>query len=155
MRNLSIFIAAFALVTLFSTVPPAVAQDSIPAPADVAAPPDDAERTDSGLAFKVLQAGTGDQHPGPADIVQVHYTGWTTDGKAFDSSVMRGEPARFPLDRVIPGWTEGLQLMKPGAKHLLFIPPDLAYGERGAGAQIGPNSTLIFEVELLEVKKSD
>jgi peptidylprolyl isomerase len=87
------------------------APGDIPAPPDVTAPPAGAETTPSGLASKVLQAGTGDRHPVPQDTVKVHYTGWTTDGKMFDSSVKRGNPASFPLNRVIKGWTEGLQLM--------------------------------------------
>ena len=98
-----------------------------PAPDDVAAPPADAEVTESGLAFKILQEGTGEEHPAGSDIVKVHYTGWTTDGKMFDSSVSRGEPVRLPLDRVIVGWTEGLQLMVVGEKRRFWIPEALAY----------------------------
>src|SRR5690349_14280105 len=87
---------------------------TLPAPADVAAPPADAQVTASGLATKVLQAGTGTDHPQPTDMVKVHYSGWTTDGKMFDSSVVRGRPAVFPLNRVIAGWTEGVGLMVTG-----------------------------------------
>jgi peptidylprolyl isomerase len=124
-----------------------VAQDPIPAPADVAAPPRDAERTRSGLASKVLQAGTGKARPGPADGVKVHYTGWTTDGKMFDSSVTRGEPTVFPLNGVIAGWTEGLQLMMKGEKRRFWIPEELAYkGQSGA-----PKGMLVFDVELLDI----
>lgn len=112
--------------------------------------------TDSGLQYKVKQAGEGES-PESGDRVKVHYEGRLIDGTVFDSSRERGEPVTFPVDAVIPGWTEALQLMKPGARYKLVIPPDLAYGERGAGAKIGPNETLVFDVELLEVKagKSD
>ena len=124
--------------------------NSIPAPPDVAAPPADAEKTASGLASKVLQAGTGDRHPKPEDTVEVHYTGWTTDGKMFDSSVTRGSPASFPLNGVIKGWTEGLQLMVVGEKRRFWIPAGLAYGETPSrpGA---PAGLLVFDVELLEI----
>jgi FKBP-type peptidyl-prolyl cis-trans isomerase len=105
----------------------------------------------SGLQYKVVKEGTGKQ-PTKADTVKVHYRGTLIDGKEFDSSYKRNEPIEFPLNGVIKGWTEGLQLMKEGSKYLLFIPSDLAYGSRGAGRDIGPDETLIFEVELLEVK---
>lgn len=108
--------------------------------------------TESGLQYKVLEPGTGDS-PGPADVATVHYRGTLIDGTQFDSSYDRGEPAVFPVGGVIPGWTEALQLMKPGAKWQLFIPADLAYGERGAGQDIGPNATLLFDVELISVEK--
>jgi FKBP-type peptidyl-prolyl cis-trans isomerase len=111
--------------------------------------------TASGLQYEVVQAGEGEK-PGPTDIVTVHYTGTLIDGTVFDSSVRRGEPTSFPLDNVVPGWSEGVQLMNKGAKYRFVIPPDLAYGEQGApGSPIGPNSTLIFEVELLDVKKDE
>lgn len=106
--------------------------------------------TASGLQYVIEKEGTGKQ-PGATDNVTVHYTGRLLDGKVFDSSVARGEPATFPLNRVIPGWTEGLQLMKEGAKYVFFIPSDLAYGAQGAGRDIPPHSTLIFEVELIKV----
>ena len=109
--------------------------------------------TESGLQYQVVKEGDGLQ-PGPNDVVTVHYTGKLIDGTVFDSSVERGEPASFPLDKVIPGWTEGLQLMSEGSKYRLFIPSELAYGERGAGDDILPNSTLIFDVELIKVTKS-
>jgi FKBP-type peptidyl-prolyl cis-trans isomerase len=119
----------------------------IPAPPDVAAPPADAAKTSSGLASKVIQPGTGKTHPRPTDQVTVHYTGWTTDGKMFDSSVARGAPATFPLDHVIAGWTEGLQLMVTGEKRRLWIPEALAYkGQRD------PKGMLVFDVELIKVQ---
>jgi len=105
----------------------------------------------SGLQYQIITKGKG-APPKPTDTVTVHYRGTLIDGTEFDSSYKRNKPATFRLDRVIKGWTEGLQLMQPGAKFLFFIPPDLAYGERGAGGSIGPNSTLIFEVELLSVE---
>ncbi|WP_293625982.1 FKBP-type peptidyl-prolyl cis-trans isomerase [Salinisphaera sp.] len=110
--------------------------------------------TDSGLQYKVLEEGDGPS-PSADDSVTVHYTGKLIDGTVFDSSRERGEPVTFPVDAVIPGWTEALQLMKQGAKYELYIPAKLAYGERGAGAQIGPNETLIFDVELLKVGSGD
>ena len=110
--------------------------------------------TQSGLQYMVLKEGTGAK-PGPTDEVTVHYTGRLLDGTVFDSSEDRGEPATFPLNQVIPGWTEGLQLMSEGSKYRLFIPSELAYGSKGAGDQILPNSTLIFDVELIKVNKKD
>ena len=120
----------------------------IPAPADVAAPPADATVTSSGLASRQLEAGTGTQHPGPRSRVLVHYSGWTTDGQMFDSSVSRGEPIAFGLYQVIPGWTEGVQLMVDGEKRRLWIPENLAYGGR-AGA---PAGMLVFDVELIRIE---
>ncbi|MBV9008627.1 MAG: FKBP-type peptidyl-prolyl cis-trans isomerase [Verrucomicrobia bacterium] len=107
--------------------------------------------TASGLQYKVEKEGTG-ATPKATDTVVVNYRGTLLDGTEFDSSYKRGQPATFPVNQVIKGWTEALQLMKAGSKYQLFIPADLAYGARGAGGQIGPNSTLIFEVELLDVK---
>lgn len=104
----------------------------------------------SGLQYKIVKAGTG-KKPGKDDSVTVHYRGTLIDGKEFDSSYQRNEPVTFPVSGVIPGWTEALQLMPEGSKWQLFIPSSLAYGERGAGPQIGPNATLIFEVELVKV----
>ncbi len=106
--------------------------------------------TPSGLQYEVLQEGTGKQ-PVATDRVTVHYTGRLIDGTVFDSSVERGEPATFGVTQVIPGWVEALQMMKEGAKWRLFIPSQLAYGPNGAGGAIGPNSTLIFDVELIKV----
>lgn len=110
------------------------------------------KETASGLQYVVEKEGTGAQ-PGATDEVTVHYTGKLLDGTVFDSSVNRGEPATFPLNRVIPGWTEGVQLMKEGAKYTFFIPSDLAYGAQGVPNAIPPHSTLIFEVELIKVNK--
>ncbi|MEX0968707.1 MAG: FKBP-type peptidyl-prolyl cis-trans isomerase [Bacteroidia bacterium] len=106
--------------------------------------------TSSGLQYEVLKEGTGAQ-PGATDQVTVHYEGRLLSGKKFDSSYDRGQPATFGLNQVIPGWTEGVQLMKEGSKYRFYIPPGLAYGSRGAGESIPPNSTLIFDVELIKV----
>lgn len=108
--------------------------------------------TESGLQYEVLEAGNGPK-PTAEQQVKVHYTGTLIDGTVFDSSVERGEPATFGVGQVIPGWTEALQLMPVGSKWKVYIPGNLAYGPRGAGADIGPNETLIFEVELLEIVK--
>jgi FKBP-type peptidyl-prolyl cis-trans isomerase len=109
------------------------------------------QTTKSGLQYLSLQAGKG-KTPTLTSTVKVHYEGKLLSGKVFDSSIARGEPIEFPVNGVIPGWTEALQRMKVGDKWKLFIPPGLAYGERGAGADIGPNELLVFEVELLDVK---
>jgi len=119
-----------------------------PAPKDVAAPPPDALKTPSGLASKVLIVGLGSIHPTVTSTVTVHYTGWTADGKMFESSHTRGEPATFPLNRVIPGWTEGLQLMVQGEKRRFWIPADLAY----AKDPTSPQGQLCFEIELLDIR---
>lgn len=118
------------------------------APDDVAFPPEDAERTVSGLATKVLQPGTGTVHPRASSTVTVHYTGWTTDGQMFDSSVQRGETISFPLNAVIAGWTEGVQLMVVGEKRRLWIPEELAY--KGMAGR--PKGMLVFDVELFEIQ---
>lgn len=107
--------------------------------------------TQSGLQYEVLQKGAGTVSPSATDNVTVHYRGTTIDGKEFDSSYSRGEPITFPLNGVIAGWTEGVQLMKEGDKFRLYIPSELAYGERGAGP-IGPNEALIFDVELIKIQ---
>ena len=114
--------------------------------------PDDStcETTASGLKYEVVQAGTG-KTPGARDLVTVHYAGWLTDGTPFDSSYSRGQTIAFPLDGVIPGWTEGVQLMNEGATFRFLIPPELAYGASGAPPVIGPNAPLVFQVELVSV----
>ena len=119
----------------------------IPAPDDVATPPADAETTASGLASKVLEAGSGSVNPTATSNVTVHYTGWTTDGRMFDSSVARGQPSMFPLNRVIRGWTEGVQLMVVGEKRRFWIPEELAYGGRR-----DPRGMLVFDVELIAIQ---
>jgi FKBP-type peptidyl-prolyl cis-trans isomerase len=121
--------------------------EPIPAPPDVAKPPADAEKTASGLASKVLQPGTGTARPKAEDFVTVHYTGWTTDGKMFDSSHARGAASTFPVTRVIKGWGEGVQLMTSGEKRRLWIPQELAY----AGQAGRPQGMLVFDVELVDI----
>lgn len=124
--------------------------EPIAAPDDVAAAPDDAQITGSGLASKILEAGSGSSHPKATDEVLVHYTGWTTAGEMFDSSVARGEPISFPLNGVIPGWTEGVQLMVEGEKRRFWIPGKLAYGD--TPSQPGaPAGMLVFDVELIKI----
>ena len=133
--------------------PPAPAQpNAIPAPPDVAQAPANAKTTASGLKLKVLTAGTGKEHPKDGDRVSVHYSGWTKDGKMFDSSVARGAPTTFGVNEVIPGWTEALKLMVVGEKSRLWIPGKLAYGDR---PQMGgaPTGDLTFDVELLGIVK--
>jgi FKBP-type peptidyl-prolyl cis-trans isomerase len=123
-----------------SSLPP------IPAPPDVAAAPADAQRSGDNLASKVLKPGTGARHPRANSEVTVHYTGWTTDGKMFDSSVARGEPYTTRLDQVIPGWTEGVQMMVEGEKRRFWIPAKLAYE-----GMSGPQGTLVFDIELIKI----
>ena len=113
----------------------------------------DVKSTESGLQYTVIKEGNGDT-PLAVDTVEVHYTGTLLDGTVFDSSVQRGETIKFPLNGVIPGWTEGVQLMKVGAKYRFFIHPNLAYGERGGGQVIQPNSALIFDIELVSIIKA-
>jgi FKBP-type peptidyl-prolyl cis-trans isomerase len=117
------------------------------APSDVKAAPADAKKTASGLAYKSLRQGTGGRHPRATSQVTVHYTGWTTDGKMFDSSVTKGKPITFALDGVIPGWTEGLQLMYEGEKTRFWIPENLAYKGKSA-----PYGLLVFDVELIKIQ---
>ena len=147
----SIFVLLFAAaltVSLSGQQPPAF--KPIPAPDDVAKPPADATTTASGLASKVLTPGTGKTKPAATDLVTVHYTGWTTDGKMFDSSFARNAPSTFPLDRVIKGWGEGVQLMTVGEKRRFWIPETLAYnGQPGR-----PAGLLVFDVELLDMNPS-
>ena len=146
--SVSLPVFAGPIEPLPSAPPPAAPS----APADVAAPPATAKKTASGLASKVLFKGKGSAHPGPHDKVTVQYTGWTTDGKMFDSSIPTGEPAKFPLDAVIKGWGEGLQLMVKGEKRRFWIPADIAYGDTPTrpGA---PSGMLVFDVELLDFVK--
>jgi FKBP-type peptidyl-prolyl cis-trans isomerase len=126
-----------------------VLPSKVDAPPDVAAAPKDATKTATGLAYKVLEQGTGNNHPAPTSMVEVDYSGWTTDGKMFDSSILRGSPAVFPLDKVIAGWTEGVQLMKEGDKYRFWIPEELAYkGKPGK-----PQGMLVFDVALLSIKE--
>ncbi|MDR0349652.1 MAG: FKBP-type peptidyl-prolyl cis-trans isomerase [Tannerella sp.] len=109
--------------------------------------------TESGLQYRIVQQGEGEEKPTTEDQVKVHYTGHLLDGTVFDSSVQRGEPATFGVTQVIKGWTEVLQLMTPGSKYIAWIPSELAYGTQGAGQMIKPNSVLEFEIELLEIVK--
>tara|TARA_R110002096_G_scaffold29509_5_gene88968 strand:- start:38664 stop:39827 length:1164 start_codon:yes stop_codon:yes gene_type:complete len=149
LKTLLTAVAIIAVPTLSHSQNPTMPE----VPKDVAAAPADAAKTDSGLASKVLQAGTGDKKPVAADTVTVHYSGWTTDGEMFDSSVKRGEPTSFPLGRVIAGWTEGLQLMVVGEKRRFWIPEDLAYGPKVEGSG-RPGGMLVFDVELLEIQEA-
>lgn len=134
--------------TIVSACIVAACTRSIPPPPDVAAPPPDSLKTTSGLSIKTLEKGTGTRHPGPTDRVTVHYTGWTTDGEMFDSSVARGQPSTFALNQVIDGWTEGLQRMVEGEKARLWIPEHLAYG----GEPGRPAGMLVFDVELIRIE---
>ncbi len=141
--RLTVVIASLA----FSLVAAAAGAQAIPAPPDVSTIPTGAAKTSTGLASRVIKPGTGKTHPGRTDFVTVHYTGWTTDGKMFDSSIARGQTATFPLDRVIAGWTEGVQLMVVGETRRFWIPEPLAYqGKRD------PKGMLVFDVELISYK---
>lgn len=131
--------------TLIAALASAQNTKIIPTPADVAEAPADAEKTASGLASKVIEPGTGTAHPSRTDRVTVDYTGWTTDGKMFDSTLTTGKPATFPLDKVIAGWTEGVQLMVAGETRRFWIPEALAY----KGKEGRPQGTLVFDVKLL------
>jgi FKBP-type peptidyl-prolyl cis-trans isomerase len=122
---------------------------------DANAKKDGVKTTASGLQYRILKSGPeGGKSPKSTDTVKVHYHGTLIDGAVFDSSVQRNDPATFPLNGVIPGWTEGVQLMKIGDKYEFVIPPELAYGEQGSPGAIGPNATLVFEVELLSIETS-
>lgn len=130
--------------------PEAAVDGQLPPPPSVEAPPANAERSDSGLAWIVIEPGDGETFPTPADMVRVHYTGWQTDGRMFDSSVLRGEPSDFPAGGLIQGWVEGLQLMSEGEKRRFWIPADLAYGDP-ASRPGAPAGMLVFDVYLIEV----
>ena len=134
--------------------PPAGGPAPIPAPADVAAPPADAMKTPSGLASKILRVGLGDVKPTLRSTVVVHYTGWTTDGRMFDSSVARGETIEFGLGQVIPGWVEALQLMRIGEKRRFWIPGSLAYDNipDQPGMPPSPKGMLVFDIELIRIE---
>ncbi len=119
-----------------------------PVPSDVAAPPEQAEKTARGVTWRVLTPGTGTEHPARTDKVTVHYSGWTTDGEMFDSSVRRGSPSSFRLDQVIPGWTDGVQKMVVGEKSRFWIPEALAY----RGVEGRPQGMLVFDIELLAIE---
>jgi len=136
----SLFALALVAVTGTAAAQSAVLANAAKEPGAVVTP--------SGLVYRALKEGTG-ASPAASDVVRVHYQGTFPDGREFDSSYRRGQPADFPLNRVIPCWTEGVQRMKPGGKAKLTCPANIAYGERGAGGVIPPNATLVFEVELL------
>ena len=127
---------------------PAPSTPAIPAPADVAAPPPNSLKTSTGLSTRVLDEGSGQRHPRATDTVVVHYTGWTTDGRMFDSSVQRGQPSEFRLNGVIAGWTEGVQMMVEGEKRRFWIPARLAY----EGQHDKPQGMLVFDIELVDIK---
>jgi FKBP-type peptidyl-prolyl cis-trans isomerase len=144
MRSFSTVVVALAVLLAVPAIPSA--QAPLPAPPDVKSAPKDAKKTSSGLAYKVVAPGKGKKHPTAMSEVTVNYTGWTTDGKMFDSSVTRGEPATFPLNRVIAGWTEGVQLMVEGEKTRFWIPEELAYRGRRS-----PYGMLVFDIELIKI----
>ena len=144
MRRVSTFLLFVVIVTA-STACDRVRRADIPAPPDVAAPPGDSLKTPSGLSIKWLQRGSGQRNPRATDRVTVHYTGWTTDGKMFDSSVASGQPATFALNEVIDGWTEGVQRMVEGDKARFWIPESMAY--RGQD----PKGMLVFDIELIKI----
>lgn len=140
-------------VVLTTSLTACTSEGTAPEPAPVAATKETGKviTTASGLQYEVLTEGTGGAKPSATDSVTVHYKGTLTDGKVFDSSYDRGQPATFPLNRVIPGWTEGVQLMTEGSKFKFTIPSNLGYGAAGAGGLIPPNATLVFEVELIKI----
>ena len=148
MRTPSLLLLFCALALAAScSAPPPDSLPQIPAPPDVAAAPADAVRTSSNLASKVLQPGTGTRHPRPNSTVTVHYTGWSTDGHMFDSSVAKGQPLTISLTQVIDGWTEGVQMMVEGEKRRFWIPARLAY----EGSPGRPQGTLVFDIELIRI----
>ena len=150
LNRVCMLIAGAVMIASCSDKPPSTQSSStpsIPAPPDVAAPPADAVRTPTGLISKVLSPGTGTRHPRPNSQVVVHYTGWTTDGKMFDSSVTQGQPATMSLDGVIAGWTEGVQMMVVGEKRRFWIPAKLAYEGKD-----GPQGMLVFDIELIRIE---
>ena len=150
-RSLSVLMVLAAVgISTYAQQPAGTTPAPMAAPPDVQAPPADATKTASGLTFKVLQPGSGSDKPGPSDLVTVHYTGWTTDGKMFDSSYARNAPSTFPVNRVIKGWGEGVQLMVVGEKRRFWIPQTLAYN----GQQGRPSGMLVFDVEMLEIVPS-
>ena len=138
--------------TQTSAMKPAVTNTPGPTAGATSSPETQMTTTPSGLKYQVMKRGTGMVSPKATDTVNVHYHGTLLNGTVFDSSVQRGQPISFPLNGVIPGWTEGVQLMKVGDKFKFEIPPDLAYGAAGRPPQIPPNSTLVFEVELLGIQ---
>src|SRR3954463_4916323 len=142
MRILPVLMFVLAAGVAAAQTPPT----TVAAPPDVAAPPANATKTASGLATRVLTPGKGTDHPPKEDVVTIHYTGWKSDGSMFDSSVTRGKPSSFPVNRVIAGFSEGLQLMVPGEKRRLWIPESLAY--KGARE---PKGMLVFDIELLDI----
>ena len=148
MRMISIVLLLALAAACREGAAPAAAKPGLPPPADVAAPPPDSLKAPSGLSTKVLRPGTGQRHPRASDTVVVHYTGWTTDGKMFDSSVQRGEPSEFRLNEVIRGWTEGVQMMVEGERRRFWIPEALAY--KGQPGQ--PQGMLVFDIELIDIK---
>jgi FKBP-type peptidyl-prolyl cis-trans isomerase FkpA len=156
MRFLSFAFPLLGLATLAACTPPS-SPPPARGPANASSVPNIGSLTGtakvttaSGLVFESLQAGSGPS-PKPTDVVKVHYRGTFPDGREFDSSYRRGQPTSFPLNRVIPCWTEAVQLMKPGGKARITCPPAIAYGSRGAGGVIPPNATLVFEIELISI----
>lgn len=147
---LAVSVSACQLKEDKASAPPTDGPPPIPAPADVAAPPPGALKTPSGIASKVLIVGLGSIHPRATSTVTVHYTGWTTDGRMFDSSYQRGEPSTFALNAVIPGWTEAVQLMVVGEKRRFWIPGRLAYDSSPDPGS--PRGMLVFEIELLDLR---
>jgi len=142
------FVLCVALALTSCTEAPRREVPQIPPPPDVAAAPADAIRTSTNLASKVITPGTGTRHPRPNSRVTVHYTGWTTGGETFDSSVSKGQPVTFGLDEVIDGWTEGVQMMVEGEKRRFWIPGRLAYD----GVPGRPQGTLVFDIELIRIE---